>query len=172
MKNLSWRSPRTRVAASPIHGLGLFAAEPFAAGEIVAIKGGYIYDEDEWRIARGSLETSEIQVAGEFFIAPASASEREGGMLYTNHSCDPNIGIQGQIVFLAMRDIAADEELTHDWATTDDMDYEIACNCGSRQCRGSITGKDWLRRDLQTRYRGWFAWHIQRRIDAISLPTG
>jgi SET domain-containing protein len=172
MKNLSWRSPRTRVAASPIHGHGLFAVEPFAAGEIVAIKGGYIYDEDEWRAARDALDTSEIQVAETFFIAPASASERDGGMLYTNHSCEPNIGIQGQIVFLSMRDIAAGEELTHDWATTDDLDYEIACNCGSRRCRGTITGKDWLRRDLQARYHGWFAWHIQRRIDAVRSRSG
>lgn len=38
-------------------------------------------------------------------------------MLYTNHSCDPNIGLQGQIVFVAMRDIAAGEELTHDWGS-------------------------------------------------------
>lgn len=35
-------------------------------------------------------------------------------MLYTNHSCEPNIAIQGQIVFVAMREIAAGEELTHD----------------------------------------------------------
>jgi hypothetical protein len=28
-------------------------------------------------------------------------------MLFTNHSCDPNIALQGQIVFVAMRDIAA-----------------------------------------------------------------
>jgi len=35
------------------------------------------------------------------------------------------MGIQGQIVFGAMRDIAPGEELAHDWATTDDLDYEI-----------------------------------------------
>ncbi len=64
-------------------------------------------------------------------------------MLYTNHSCDPNVAIQGQIVLVAMRDIALGEELTIDWATTDDLDYEIECNCGSSGCRGSVTGKDW-----------------------------
>ena len=62
-------------------------------------------------------------------------------MLYTNHSCEPNIAIRGQIVFVAMREIAAGEELTHDWATTDDLDYEMACRCGRPTCRGTVTGK-------------------------------
>ena len=172
MKKLSWRSPRTRVEKSPIHGRGLFAAEAFSANEIVAIKGGYIFDEAEWRAADASLEASEIQIGEGFFIAPATVSEREAGMLFTNHSCEPNIAIQGQIVFVAMRDIAPGEELTHDWATTDDSDYRIACRCGAQTCRGEITGKDWMRPDLQARYRGWFAWHLQRRIDALSSPTG
>ncbi len=44
-------------------------------------------------------------------------------MIFSNHSCDPNIGVQGQIVFVALREISIGEELTHDWATTDDDDY-------------------------------------------------
>lgn len=88
-------------------------------------------------------------------------------MLYTNHSCDPNIAIQGQIVFVAMRDIAANEELTHDWATTDDLDYVMDCNCGSSNCRRTVTGKDWLKKELQEKYRGWFCWFLQRKIDAL-----
>jgi hypothetical protein len=51
--------------------------------------------------------------------------------------------VQGQIVFVALRDIAAGEELTHDWATTDDDDYTLECRCGSVACRGGIRGKDW-----------------------------
>ena len=92
-------------------------------------------------------------------------------MLYTNHSCDPNIAIQGQIVFVAMRDIAPGEELTHDWATTDDLDYEIECKCGSLNCRRTVTGKDWMKKELQEKYRGWFCWFLQRKIDALSSST-
>ena len=33
-------------------------------------------------------------------------------MLYSNHSCDANLGIRGEITFVAMRDIPAGEELT------------------------------------------------------------
>ena len=87
-------------------------------------------------------------------------------MLYTNHSCDPNLAIQGQIALVAMRDIAADEELTIDWATTDDGDHQMACRCGSPRCRGTITGKDWMKPELQERYAGWFCWFLQRKIAA------
>jgi hypothetical protein len=49
-------------------------------------------------------------------------------MIFSNHSCDPNIGVQGQIVFVALRQIAAGEELTHGWATTDDDNYAMTCH--------------------------------------------
>ena len=65
-----------------------------------------------------------------------------------------------------MQDIEAGEELTHDWATTVDLEYELDCNCGSPECRGIITGKDWKNSDLQQKYKGWFCWHLQRKIDS------
>jgi hypothetical protein len=65
-----------------------------------------------------------------------------------------------------MKDIDVGEELTHDWATADDFDYELECNCGTSRCRGTVTGKDWMIKELQQRYRGWFCWHLQRKIDA------
>ena len=34
-------------------------------------------------------------------------------MLYTNHSCEPNLAIQGQIVLVAMRDIAPRRRADH-----------------------------------------------------------
>jgi hypothetical protein len=85
-------------------------------------------------------------------------------MLYTNHSCDPNLAIQGQIVLVAMRDVAPDEELTIDWATTDDGDHVLECRCGSPHCRGTVTGKDWMKPELRTRYAGWFCWFLQRKM--------
>ncbi len=162
---LTYRSASTEVRASPIQGKGLFARTDIAAGDIVAIKGGAILSARQWQALEPELGSAEIQIAEDFFIAPFRSDEREGSMLYTNHSCDPNIGLQGQIVFLAMRDIAAGEELTHDWATTDDLDYEMDCNCGTSLCRGTITGRDWMRPELQKKYAGWFCWFLQRKID-------
>lgn len=168
MTGLSYRSPKTEVRPSPIHGKGLFAREPIAAGEIVAVKGGAILTAEQWEALEPELGAAEIQIAENLFIAPTRQDERDGAMLYTNHSCDPSIAPAGQIVFVAMRDIAAGEELTHDWATTDDLDYVMECNCGSPHCRGTITGKDWMKPELQEKYRGHFCWFLQHKIDALS----
>jgi uncharacterized protein len=169
MSDLSYRSPKTEVRESPIHGNGLFVRQTIAAGEIVAVKGGYILSKQEWATLEQQLGSAEIQIAEDLFIAPVQEEHRDGCMLYTNHSCDPNIAIQGQIIFVAMRDIASGEELTHDWATTDDLDYVMECKCGSPNCRGIITGKDWMKQELQEKYKGWFCWFLQRKIDASSV---
>ena len=167
MPPLSHLSPKAIVKDSPIHGRGLFARELFTKGEIVAIKGGYIFDATTLREVQSRLGPAEIFVTENLFIGPVAEAEREGGMIFSNHSCNPNIGIQGQIVFVAMRDIRASEELTHDWATTDDDTYEELCNCGALNCRKVITGQDWRRKDLQEKYRGYFAWYLQRKIDEM-----
>ena len=130
------------------------------------MKGGYVLTRAAWRELEPALGPAEIQVDDDLVIAPVRGEEREGAMLFTNHSCEPNIAIQGQIAFVAMRDIAAGEELTHDWATTDDGDYEMTCRCGRPSCRGVITGKDWTKPALQRKYAGWFCWFLQRKSDA------
>jgi SET domain-containing protein len=168
MKDLSYRSPKTEVKQSRIHGKGLFAKTTIPVGEIVAVKGGYILDRQQWTELEEKLGSAEIQISETLFIAPVNKEQRDGSMLYTNHSCDPNIAIQGQIVFIAMRDIAPGEELTHDWATTDDLDYEMKCNCGRPGCRGTISGKDWMKKELQVKYKGWFCWFLQRKIETLA----
>jgi hypothetical protein len=113
------------------------------------------------------LGPAEIQIGKDFFIAPVTAEEREASMLYSNHSCQPNLGLRGEITFVAMRDISAGEELTHDWALTDDDDYAVECHCGASQCRGTLTGKDWQRSDLQQRYAGYFSAYLAEKIAAL-----
>ncbi len=162
---LTYLSSKTAVKSSPIQGKGLFAIADIVEGEIVAVKGGHILSGEQWDALEPELGSAEIQISEDLYIAPVTREEREGSMLYLNHSCDPNVAIQGQIVVVAMCDIAVGEELTHDWATTDDLDYSMDCNCGSADCRGTITGKDWQLPELQQKYKGWFAWHIQRKLD-------
>ena len=168
MIDLTYRSPKTEARPSPIHGTGLFAKQAISTGEIVAVKGGHVLSRAQWAALAPALGSAEIQIAEDLFIAPVRSDHRDGSMLYTNHSCDPNLAIQGQIVLVAMRDIAPGEELTIDWATTDDLDYAMDCHCGRPQCRGTVTGKDWMKRELQEKYAGWFCWFLQRKIDAAA----
>jgi hypothetical protein len=165
---LSYRSPKTEVRLSPIHGKGLFATAPIAKDEIVAVKGGHIVTRAQWREISKTLGPAEIQIDDDLFIAPVTLEEREASMLYSNHSCDANLGMRGEVTLVAMRDIAPGEELTHDWATTDDDDYSVECKCGANTCRGTLTGKDWQRPELQQRYRGYFSPYLAKKI---ALPV-
>lgn len=167
MTNLSYISPKAVVRQSPIQGRGLFALEPIAKGEIVCIKGGHIFDRPTLQELTQTLGAAEIQIAEDLFIGPLNEQEREGSMIFSNHSCEPNIGVQGQIVFVALRDVAAGEELTHDWATTDDDAYEMECNCGAPSCRKVITGQDWRRKDLQEKHAGYFSWYLTEKIRKV-----
>jgi uncharacterized protein len=165
MVPLSQLSPKTEVRESKIHGRGLFATANIAKDEIVALKGGHIVDRKTLRAKiTPVLGPVEIQIGDDLFIAPVSDEERELSMLYLNHSCDPNLGMRGEITFVAMNDIGAGEELTHDWAMTDDDDYSVECNCGASNCRQILTGKDWQRPDLQKRYAGYFSAYLARKI--------
>ena len=167
MPNLSFISSKAKVKESSIHGKGLFASEPIKKGEIVCVKGGYVFDREKLRGLPDWYRAAEVQIEEDLFIGPLAEGEREGSMIFSNHSCDPNIGVQGQIVFVAIRDIEAGEELTHDWATTDDDDYKIECRCGAPNCRKTITGKDWQRKDLQQKYEGYISTYLSRRISEL-----
>ena len=165
MLPLSYRSPKTEVRESKIHGRGLFAKADIAKDDVVAVKGGHIVDRETLRREiTPTLGPVEIQIDYDLFITPVTDEERELSMLYSNHSCDPNLGVRGEIIFVAMRDIRAGEELTHDWAMTDDDDYSIECKCGAPNCRKVLTGKDWQRPELQERYAGYFSAYLARKI--------
>jgi hypothetical protein len=160
----SWLSPRTRIGPSRIEGRGLFASEAIPSGEVVAVKGGSIFGREELARLAPVLGSAEIQIGDDLFIGPVREEDREGSMIFSNHSCDPNVGVRGQIVFVTLRDVAAGEELTHDWAMTDDDDGRMECRCGSVSCRGVVTGKDWQKPELQERYGPFMSSYLREKI--------
>lgn len=169
----SYHSPKTEVRGSPIEGRGIFATELIRKGEVVAVKGGRIFDGARLRELEKVLGPAEIQIGEDLFIGPVSEEEREGAMLFLNHSCDPNVGVKGQIVFVAMRDIEPGEEVTQDWAMTDDDESTaMTCNCASPRCRGRVTGKDWMIPELQERYDGYMSWYIEEKIRGLADARG
>jgi len=116
---------RTRVAPSPIHGLGLFAAEPIPAGTPV------------WRFRAGfDLAISLAEFAGLpapaqehlrwfAYFDPARGAYIKSGDLccYMNHDESPNTGtapgISEPVITVALRPIPAGEELTCDYRAFD-----------------------------------------------------
>jgi hypothetical protein len=165
MTLVSYLSQKTVVRLSSIVGRGLFAGEPIARGEIVCVKGGHLLDRAGLALA-GVVNHAYLQIADDLFLAPVTEAEFEGVMMFLNHSCEPNVGIQGQIVFVALRDIAASEELTLDYATIDHDSEPMDCRCGAAGCRRLITGRDWQKPELQQKYGSYFAWYLLEKIRA------
>jgi len=165
MNSASWISPKTKKAQpSKIHGLGFFAGEDIVKGEHVAIKAGHLIDRKTLEEHMDVIQHSQMQIADDVFIAPMSAEELPQSMIYFNHSCEPNLVIDGQVVLVAFRDIKAEEELTVDYGTIFDGDEELECHCGSAACRHLVTGKDWQKPGLQEKYAGHFAWFLEQKI--------
>jgi uncharacterized protein len=71
-----------------------------------------------------------------------------GVACFVNHSCQPNCEtdqIRGKMWIIALRDIAAGEELTYDYNLFDGED-DAPCLCGSKRCRGSLYSASHLRK--------------------------
>jgi hypothetical protein len=65
---------------------------------------------------------------------------------YLNHRCEPNGYMNTtELTFRALRDIAAGEEITFNYLTTEsEMAVPFNCICGSRDCFGFIQGRNFL----------------------------
>jgi uncharacterized protein len=167
MANLTYISPKAEKRQSRTHGRGLFAKEYIAKGEVVAVKGGYIMTTRDWADIEGSIVPAEMYVSDGLVIAPRSNEEYESSMLHLNHSCEPNVGVEGQIVFVTFREVEPDEELMTDYAMIDDSDDEMTCQCGTASCRKIITGRDWRKPELQRKYQGYFSAYLKKKFTPL-----
>ena len=156
-------SNKVEVRDSPIHGKGMFAQKDIKKGEVVFIKGGYILTRDEF-YSNGTIN-SYLPLDDYYFLAAKSKEDELQIKLYNNHSCDPNCGLRGEITFIAIKDIRQGEELTCDYAFIDNEDYEFECSCGSVNCRQIVTGRDWKIKELQEKYRDYFAAYLKEKFN-------
>jgi SET domain-containing protein len=164
----SWISPKARKGVpSAIHGRGLVAVAAIARGEVVAVKGGHVVNTATLRRLPERLQNSEIQIAEDLHLAALSDEEYEPVMLFVNHSCDPNLGVMGNVVLASMRSVSPGEELTVDYCLFDGSGPSMPCRCGAPSCRGSVSGDDWSRPELAARYGGWFSSYLVERQRAL-----
>ena len=163
----SMRSPKVEVRDSEMAGRGCHAIADIAKGELVAIKAGHIVDAAEEARLREEVGDYALQIEDDWYLAPRTIPEIEETAVFMNHSCDANIGFTGQVVYTALRDIAAGEELCHDYSMMRGDSYRLeGCRCGSPLCRGTVTGDDWRLPELQQRYGDRFMAYLLRRIKA------
>jgi len=163
----SFISPKTRKGLeSKIHKKGFFAVDFIKKDEVIAVKGGEVLT-NEFLNKAGIGGRVGLQVSDTEYLAPRTKEEFEKSMIYINYSCNPNLGMLGENTVVAFRDIQPNEELTIDYAMIANDDDKIECNCGAKNCRKVITGKDWMKPELQERYKGYFTNYIQSKIDNV-----
>jgi len=163
--DFNWLTPKAQARPAGEKGWGSFVIEPIAQGETVAAFGGWVVDRASLGTLSSDRQSRSIQVDDDLYLVSDDVPE-PGDML--NHSCEPNLGIRGSTLVVAMRDIAPGEELTFDYAMCDASDYdEFTCLCQAPTCRGVVTGADWRNPMLQEKYRGWFSAYLGQRIAAL-----
>ena len=95
-----------------------------------------------------------------------------------NHSCDPTCYYHMRSIAVknvyALRDLAAGDELTHDYAATGVDQFAgrstwvLACQCGTPNCRGQVTADFFtLPIDRQRRYYPYLAPSIKRKYRGL-----
>jgi len=145
------------VKRTPEKGLGIFAARDIRRDETISQFTGP-------RISIDNLVEFPAEVVDHLFNVGTHdylvAREPE---VRTNHSCDPNAGIRGETLLVAMRDIPKDEEITFDYSMIMDDDWEMDCLCGSPLCRKHIGPYRNLPREVKERYRNYVPDWIRNR---------
>ena len=97
-------SDSTYVAKSAIHGKGLFAARRIPAGTVI----GWLQGKPVTRDGPHVL-----------WISASEAIEVSCELRYINHADDANACYYDDLSVVALRDIAAHQEITHNYASSD-----------------------------------------------------
>src|SRR3989344_7617733 len=155
-----WRHQKTKVISSKINGLGVATTKPIKAGEVVCVFGGIVVPLREIKQYRAKVGHIGFQVDDEFFLVPHSREDITITGAY-NHSCDPNIGFDGTIKIIAIKDIKTGEELSLDYAFMESFFEPFECECNSQNCRKIITPDDWKKPELQRKYGEYFSPYLK-----------
>ena len=159
-----------QVRSSAIDGLGLFALEPFRAGQRIrrvnvvreVTPDSPLRPEDGERADHCDYPDGKVVLIG--------LPDR-----HLNHSCDPNTWIRYEdedCYIIARRDVAVGDELTCDYRINVTGGDTWPCRCGASRCSGLVTGDFFqLPEPIQREYRpllaSWFLRSHEERLKAL-----
>src|ERR1051325_207978 len=142
------------VKSSSLHGAGVYTTAPIK-------KGARVLEYTGPRLTAKECEGLYADTEVTYLFAMDNRNiiiDGFGMAAFVNHSCDPNCEtdqIRDRIWILALRNIAAGEELTYDYCLFDAAPGELApCYCGSKNCRGTMYSEEEIRRQKRLQRRG------------------
>jgi len=140
---------RIQVRKSGVHGKGVFALQPIAAGErIIEYKGEVITWPEALR--RHPHDPKDPNHTFYFHVDDKHVIDAKVGgnaARWINHACAPNCQAdetEGRVFIKALRALKPGEELFYDYGLIIDERYtpklkrEYACRCGAKTCRGTM----------------------------------
>ena len=150
-----WINANSAVREDVVHGRCRIATAQIKKDDVIFVAGGIAINNQETKWYKGLLIDKHI------VLDLPEGSDYEA---FVNHSCDPNVYIDGQIVFRALRDIDAGEFLYVDYGTfmLTIKDPINPCRCGSEKCRGKVTGMDYQFLKLP------LSWYAQKQLDKLN----
>jgi hypothetical protein len=129
-------------------GRGIYARIPIRAGESILTFDGPVLSHEQV-LSLGEAQAYTIQIGPDEYVDTTQPGR------YTNHSCEPNAGIVGDRLLIALRHIAPGEEVQFDYSTTMSEDHwTMECRCGRPSCRNVVLDFHLLPASLQTHYIG------------------
>ena len=134
------------IRSSPLHGAGVYTTAAIVSGtRMVEYTGPRLTTKQTDGLYAGS------EITYLFGMDDGKTVIDGFGMAaFVNHSCQPNCEtdeIENRVWIIALRDIAAGEELTYDYNIYDAEPGEKSpCYCGASQCRGTMFSEDEIAR--------------------------
>lgn len=133
------------IRSSQIHAAGCYTTAPIAKGTHVVEYTGPLIEKEEADIRYENKPITYLFAIGD----GTWVIDGHGPAMFINHSCDANCEteeIDGRVWIVAIRDIAAGEELCYDYCLYDGDEEEAPCNCGATNCRKSMFSLEEIRR--------------------------
>ncbi|HUR12223.1 MAG TPA: SET domain-containing protein-lysine N-methyltransferase [Flavitalea sp.] len=116
-------------------------------------------------VALGHHESHSMQIGLQDYILV------EAPFLFSNHSCDPNCGINKDLEMITIKTVAAGEELTWDYSTSMlERHWTLKCHCGAAFCRGIVRDFDLIPLHIQNKYLHYNI-VLPFIIDAVKNPS-
>lgn len=134
------------------NGLGVFALQEIKPTQRILQFTGPVIARDALDAALDSLDVDGfLQISANSYMGPSGGFDD-----FVNHSCAPNCGLHflaSGIVLTAIRPISRDEQITFDYASTQNAyPCRFLCGCGSPGCRRDIGDFDDLPEALKWKY--------------------
>ena len=133
------------IRSSAIHAAGCYTTSAVRKGTRVAEYTGPRMTKDE------ADEANEDSPITYLFGLGDGSTVIDGHCMamFINHSCDPNCETDeesGRVWIRAIKNIAAGSEITYDYCLYDGGDEAATCNCGAKNCRGTMYSVEEVRK--------------------------